>query len=338
MNNSRGSGHLDWVDPTRVVAALAVVLLHIAAEVVTADTLEPNQLTWWLGNVADSATRWCVPVFVMLSGALLLAPSADAGHWMSFYQKRLRRLGLPILFWTLLFLGRDALRWPQPDWNGMLQRTLTGYPYYHLWYLYMIPGLYLLTPALQILVRHISLRQLGWLCLGLLGCAILNELYNRWHPAPPRLFITLSLPYIGYFLAGHWLNSLPQQKWPWPVLLGSIALTAGGCGLLSQIEEDIQIGTYFYDFFSITTVPMGLAAFALCRHLPTHRALTFLAPLSLGIYILHPLIIELLANQGLRTMRFPVALGIPLLTLLAFAGAALISWAILRIPGLRRVL
>ena len=58
--------HLDWVDGTRCVAALAVVLLHAAASAVTDSSLLGSS-GWWAANLFDSATRWCVPVFVMLS-------------------------------------------------------------------------------------------------------------------------------------------------------------------------------------------------------------------------------------------------------------------------------
>ncbi len=59
-----------WLDAARVISIFAVVFLHISASVVT--EADFGSSTWWHGNFYDSLVRWCVPVFVMVSGALLL--------------------------------------------------------------------------------------------------------------------------------------------------------------------------------------------------------------------------------------------------------------------------
>ena len=59
------------LDVARSASAIAVVWLHVASEVLVADP-SVTSLNWWIGNAADSLSRWCVPVFVMLSGALLI--------------------------------------------------------------------------------------------------------------------------------------------------------------------------------------------------------------------------------------------------------------------------
>ena len=64
---------LIWTDSTRVLAALAVVMLHAAVPIV-AGPAALGSPAWWAGNLYDALVRWCVPAFVMVSGALLLAP------------------------------------------------------------------------------------------------------------------------------------------------------------------------------------------------------------------------------------------------------------------------
>ena len=61
------------LDVVRVIACLAVILLHLSATIVMDRDLL-GTVGWHIANVIDAATRWCVPVFVMLSGALLLDP------------------------------------------------------------------------------------------------------------------------------------------------------------------------------------------------------------------------------------------------------------------------
>ena len=59
-----------WLDNSRIIAILAVVFLHVSAGVVTESVIGTE--SWWVGNLYDSLVRWCVPVFVMISGAVLL--------------------------------------------------------------------------------------------------------------------------------------------------------------------------------------------------------------------------------------------------------------------------
>src|SRR3989304_5868153 len=84
-----------WLDNARISAIFAVVLLHVAYGVVIENDIGTNY--WWFANIFDSSARWCVPVFVMISGALLLDSSKNEDS-LTFYKKRLSRILLPVLF------------------------------------------------------------------------------------------------------------------------------------------------------------------------------------------------------------------------------------------------
>lgn len=338
--NSPASNHLDWVDGTRCIAALAVVLLHAAASAVTDKSLLGSS-GWWAANLFDAATRWCVPVFVMLSGALLLAPAHPGEAWAQFYRRRFGRVLLPLVFWSLFYLAYDLYwvyeREAKPDWWFMLCQTLIGMPYFHLWFLFMLPGLYLVTPLLRQMLTVLCRKQLAVLCAGLLALAIANKVFALWRGDGPPFAGILFVPFIGYFLAGYLLASGSRDsRWPWPTLIAGIVFTALGCGWLAGLGK-LNAGTYFYDYFSITTVPAGLAAFALCLRLPKLRLFGWIAPVSFGIYLIHPLWLDLLWQNDLRPTTLHPVLAIPLLTVFAFVVSTLAAWSIQQVPGLRRV-
>ncbi len=90
-----------WLNNARISAIFAVVFLHVSASVVVESTVGSGY--WWFGNLYDSAARWCVPVFAMVSGALLLDPHKKEAL-STFYMKRLSRILIPILFWSAFFL------------------------------------------------------------------------------------------------------------------------------------------------------------------------------------------------------------------------------------------
>ena len=343
MSDSRSasfsSDHLDWVDGTRSLAALAVVLLHAAAPAVTDHSLL-GESAWWIANVLDSATRWCVPVFVMLSGALLLAPAQQAESWLAFYRRRFSRLLIPLVFWSGFYLAYDFYRSLAEGraWNGegVLHLLLAGKPYFHLWYLFMLPGLYLLAPLLRQLLTLLHRRQLVWCCTAILGLACANRLFTLTRADEPVFAGVLFLPYLGYFLAGYLFVSRPRATvWPWPVWLTSFAFTAMACGWLAA-QGHLAAGLYFYDYFSVTTIPMGIATFALCMRLPGLWIFRMLAPLSLGIYLLHPMWLDIFWQLGWRPGTGYPALMIPLLALAASACSALCTALLIKIPGLRK--
>src|SRR3954447_23076195 len=78
-----------WLDLARVLAIGAVLAVHEAGAAVGARRPgEPADPAWWAANVLDAASRWCVPVFVMVSGALLLDPRRTERP-REFYRRRL---------------------------------------------------------------------------------------------------------------------------------------------------------------------------------------------------------------------------------------------------------
>lgn len=141
------SARLANLDLARVISAIAVIWLHVSAEVVVAD---PSvwSLPWWIGNTANALSRWSVPVFVMLSGALLI-PKARVQSPRTFIAHRVPRLAFLTLAWTGLY-GMVALQ--TEPLISILKRVAVGAPYYHLWFLYMLIGLYIAAAFIQRLI------------------------------------------------------------------------------------------------------------------------------------------------------------------------------------------
>ena len=168
-----------YLDNARIVAILAVITLHVSGDFLLVG--EVGEASWWLANVIESATRWCVPVFVMISGALLLDPAKHESS-SEFYKKRLHRVGLPLVFWSFFFLSWIAIQqwfiWGYVDFVLLLENLLAGTPYYHLWYLYMVIFLYLFTPLLRVVVKQTSRPTLIFFTLVMFGLATLNTLID----------------------------------------------------------------------------------------------------------------------------------------------------------------
>lgn len=338
-----------WVDHTRVIAAFAVVILHVTAGLVENATLGSS--SWWMGNVMDALVRWCVPIFVMISGFLLLntkkkdqAPESLT----TFYQKRASRILLPLLFWSLFYLAWTALRWRvlgQPIViTALLEQWAKGMPYYHMWYLHMILGLYLFAPFIKRLLSVLSTNEQIFLCVLLFVFSALTTLLRYALNLPNSLFFLWFLYYLGYFIAGHLLGRLPVKLSNgilWLVLILTIVEVAVGCYYLA-IRQNLALGFYFYDYASIAVIPMSLAAFILLQRMTLPTALATwmprIATISMGIYLLHPAILDVLSFLGLRWDVMPAILSVPLISIITFVVAGIGAFIFSKLPILRNLI
>lgn len=89
-----------WVSNLRVIATIAVVFVHTASSLVTKFDLLPIEL-WNYANFYGAIFRFCVPVFVMITGVLMLNKEGEIGV---FFKKRFVRIGLPLLFWSVCYV------------------------------------------------------------------------------------------------------------------------------------------------------------------------------------------------------------------------------------------
>jgi surface polysaccharide O-acyltransferase-like enzyme len=163
-----------------------------------------------------------------------------------------------------------------------------------------------------------------------------------------QTFVGLCLPYVPYFVAGHLLRERMQGAAKSRNLLLAAAAcsaaiacaTAALVGVLGSLSWMLLNG-----YLSPFVIAMSLFVYVTATrtsaadHPPAGRASRFvrgLAPLTLGIYVLHPFSLLLLARCGIRPHAPHPLIGVPLVTVLAFLLAAGMARAIACVPVLRR--
>ncbi len=336
----RSASQIVWLDNLRVIAAFFVVTLHVSAPLVYHAPL--GSFDWWAANFWYSVGTWAVPIYIMLSGALLLDPSrADAVS--DFYYKRAARIFFPLLFWTLFYLAVDHFDKGVNIINA-LKSVLHATPYYHMWFLYMICGLYVVTPLLRVFTRGASVRKLLWIMVILLGLAMIYTLLNRliFHIKP--LFCTYFLPYLGYFMMGRLLmmvnlsNRFSVKQILWGIA-ACIIIVMTGMYFLSVLSGSTYKGNYFYSYLSPFVVLMSFFIFLLCKdRLPDKHRVKDYRKAVLGIYLMHPFI--LLVGEkllGMSANYLNAFVTIPAIGLCVFVISYYFVRAIRTIPVLRKV-
>ncbi|UMT95245.1 acyltransferase family protein [Paracidovorax citrulli] len=134
------------LDSIRIIACLAVVLLHVSARPIYMQK-ELSQWGWMLGNAVSSLTHWCVPVFVMLSGALVLGDKRTTYPYMLVHRvpRMLVVLAISSIIYALwMFFFQHAF-----EWKAFTRDLLMGMPYCHLHFFYLIIGLYIIVPSIS---------------------------------------------------------------------------------------------------------------------------------------------------------------------------------------------
>lgn len=192
-----------WVDLLRVIACFAVVFSHSCDPFVA--VFDADRATFLQGVLCGSLVRPSVPLFVMMTAVLLLPVRMELA---AFYRKRLGRILLALVFWSLLLpvLYYLYMRWvgtasPAIDpalftgeatlrklWSFVFNFTYDTTP---LWYLYMLAGLYLILPILSPWLERASRRDLR-IVLAVWGFTLLLP------------YVKIVAPLLGY--AGNYGN------------------------------------------------------------------------------------------------------------------------------------
>jgi surface polysaccharide O-acyltransferase-like enzyme len=327
------------LDLLKVLAAFTVVWLHVSATVVGTKP-DIHSVTWWIGSVANALSRWCVPVFVMISGSLLLSAPSNLSP-MDFYKKRAVRILPSILFWTLVYITFRWLLSEKFTLKIAAESIVQGTPYHHLWYLYMTIGLYFVTPFLHSLVSGSPLSALRLLIVGSFTISATEYIFG----GKSATFLPRFLPFIGYFLVGHYLSVYPHElkiKASYLVVIAIVcgAIIAAGTGALLPALGSRAWGI-MYSYLNPVVIVMSVCIFLFFARatfsMSTLYGLTQrIAPITLGIYVIHPLWLWGLAKFGITAFWSHPLVGIPLTTFLAFVLSALTAELLAGIPVLRR--
>ncbi len=347
MGDERRSApeRIDYFDWLRVFALLAVVVQHTASQH-WYDT-DVNGAAWRCFNVFCSVTQWNVPVFVMISGALFLGREIPVRRICSKY---VLRMAAAFCFWSAVYAAVGAL---ESGSSGLLTALILG-PY-HLWFLFMIAGLYLcqpflrpvaadggrtryflllalmfavVLPTLEILVRDFG----GEALIGRFGAAMLNVGQMRMHAV---------LGYGGYFLLGYWLSRTELSR-----RQRGVIYVLGLLGALATIWLDLTLALRtqqpcdnYYGRFTLGVLLEAIAVFTLFKYagLRANAPVRRLSEWTFGAYLVHLLFVEHLEKLfGLSALSFAPALSVPALSALTLALSFAVSAALHQIPFVKK--
>ncbi len=324
-NNLHKPGNYSYTaDVIRVIAIMMVLAIHVFGTIIYYKNYFGSSI-WWFANIINSIAQISVPLFVMLSGYLLLSSSKSYGVG-EFYKRRIKRIGVPYIAWAIIYLilqyGFLRERFSFPD---VLSRVINGSAYFHLYFVNIILGLYLITPVLKKFISSTSSNIQRYILAGLFSGVFLIYLINYiLRPAvDPFDGLGIFIPYIPYYLAGYYLRNIKISKRAFYLSSIFVVVLISLTTILNyknmQAFGWVNVFSprggfdYFYQHFSLNVILMSLLGFVLLHNMPSlfskirtpllKKSVFFVAPLVFGIYLIHPLLIvfieRVLKDHGL---------------------------------------
>ena len=334
-NNEAANDFAIPVDVIRCFGIIMVLLLHAANEYYTTILLSPLEsgFYWWTSTVYKSLTLPCVPLFVMLSGALLLQPSKLNESIRFFFKKRFNRIGAAFIFWSFVYLAWAFFISGTPfTFFNFIEGTIYSFfsgAYYHFWFIYLIVGLYLLTPILRAVVQCDSQKVLKYLVtLWFIGVALVPivQLLSGY-AINEGLFVMGGT--IGYFVLGIYLQRVNvSSKILYALFTGSIVFTIISTWLMKFHFYSIGEKYFFFDYLSVNVIIASVTLFMILSKFPPTwpcgkhpiicRIAHAISKNTLPLYLGHLIVMETLQRGYLGfqlslTTINPI-IGVPLIT------------------------
>jgi surface polysaccharide O-acyltransferase-like enzyme len=322
-----------FFDVLRCVAAAAVIAIHVLAPYRHELGAIPFH-QWFTAVSVNGLGRWAVPIFIMVTGALMLSDSRafDAKYYL---KRRVAKVLVPFVAWSLVYAGLSG--WTAEGFDAGVSRQVleSSYyrpAYYHLGFFYYFIPLYLVIPLLQLLVQRVdkavlySVLLVWLLSTGLFLSHIDGPLSNSYWL------------YGGYLLLGYVLYQLlPLSR---TVLIGfvvvgmlALMVTVGAVVDNSLAASEYTVGRWF-SYKTLNTALAASMVFMLGRYFAARlgasaaRVAGFISRHSLGIYLLHPMFLWPMKAFGWHQGH--PAWVIPVWVLLSGSAALAASWLLSR--------
>lgn len=373
MELQKNPQHIVWLDVVRFVAMFTVVCCHCTDPFNFYPGTAPNidEIKLW-GAIYGALLRPCVPLFVMITGALLLPVRGEVSV---FYKKRIPRVLWPFLIWSVIYnlfpwiTGLLGIKpeiildfFPYSGEEVMRQSLSISLDYIaqipfnfsivdvHMWYIYLLIGLYLYLPVFSAWVEKASDKAKLWF-LGAWAITLLLPYYNQfvaqylWGTCSWNAFgmFYYFAGFNGYLLLGHYLRNLDWKLGKilaigLPMFVIGYAVTFFGFRYITALPEfSDEMLELFFTYCSLNVVMMTIPVFMLCKKVNfrsegIRKALANLTLCGFGIYMIHyfftgPSVLLV------RTLGVPLGIQIPVASVMAFGVSWLIVWAVYRVLG-----
>lgn len=336
-----------FMDILRVIATCAVVMLHTITGV--KDTTDMNQYPAEFRvflAVMDLIT-WSVPVFIMISGYLFLNPDRQL-TWKQMLVKYCRRILLALFLFGVPYACIELVLAERSLEIGMFGRAVVmvfrGKSWSHMWYLYLILFLYLLTPVLRWVLKRIPIVCVyGVMAVLVIGSSLFLYV-NKYVDEDILPVLPDTCIYIFYYLCGYLVVRGVEQKkketgmTPWVLPVVMVVLAVGMVTNRMVTTQQIQMA-YDYPFTVVLAVLLFVWAANRQWKVSAKAAKVWarLSEICFAVYLIHPVFVNMAYKfLHLTPLDYPLYVSLPAFALVNLVLASISAWVLRQIPVLRK--
>lgn len=333
-----------YLDILRAIACIMVVLYHC-----TGEYNEINSSNFWASNIVEAFSQIGVPLFLMISGALML--NKDYHCTTQKIKKHITKMLIFFLIWSALYCLRFIISGELNMW-GLLTDFIIG-PY-HLWFVPMIIGIYLIVPLLRLWVKNENKRYIEYyLILSLIFTSIVpntidhlstfSSAFEVLNYPFDQLGMNYVLGFTGYFILGWYLNTFDFKYKKTAITIGALGviIAFSGTGVLSIVKGEVYsiIGN-----FNLGIILYAIGVFLLIKSIFANKTyndnifyslINLICNCSLGIYAIHAAIVSIAYD----VINFETALlQIPIHFTVSIVISFSLAWLLKKIPFLKKII
>ncbi len=342
-------------DVLRALAALAVVMTHVSSTVLDVDRIYSFGSV--LGITFESITRFAVPVFIMISGALFL--NEDRNDTVKNSVKRAVNMFVLLFLWSSFYaVGFKALLLILNGSGFVLRDFIKSLVlgHYQLWYLYVAIGLYLITPILRLFVKKDNRKIIEYfLVIALIfkfATPIINILVGALPFCDEDLYSNFIAmfnfgilnEYTVYYILGWYIYNFEIKKNYRIFIYASGLLSVIVTALATVFVSDKGVlNQMFYSNGYITIMLYSVAVFVFVFYRFKNKEITVftkimskVARISFGIYAVHPFFITALVGIIPQSLNPFIQLFVNYIAVLLVSAVA--SFVMSKIPLVKKLI
>ncbi len=349
MSENNNTIRTDWTDSLRALAIIGLLVSSVAGPALGLSFNE-STCTWLTCSLFASATRFAVPLALMVAGAALLPKKYDL---KTFYTVRFPLVLVPVLFWFIVYTLFRYFTWPdaRPDslegvviWmrDLFMQEGISS----HFWLVFMMLALYLITPFLGNFIRKLKPSMLVFLLAAwVLASSIANDFNIDMHSWTGNQIPKLInyMVYAGYMVLGfYFYNVLYVSKnirlSAWILYAGTVLVAISMSYLASKTDGKLNLAIY-HDYGLNSMIQASAIFIAFKKTKTEERVLSWLqnsiSENAVGIYMVHLMVLNLLYLGVTFWHSVHALIAIPLLSLLTLSTSWAIIYLVRKIPFIK---
>lgn len=283
------------LDILKLISITGVVLLHVMGNTIYTFMISKNERIFY--NVLTNICFASIPLFVMISGVNFLNKDISIKELLKKYiLKIILALIIFGLFYNALEIIFETHSYTLNDFFLSLKNILTGNLWAHMWYLYLIIAIYLITPVLRIITKNASLEVLKYFLIILFVFSFLIPELNSFFNINFAFYLLISGGYLFFYIYGYYIYYHKVSKIYKNIsyLLGFISIAIIILLTLKNTHLELISYTSTLIFFVANSIFLFITSFKYNRENKLTKLINSIGKCSLGIYITHQIYINLI--------------------------------------------